>query len=196
VPGKNDFFQDLDDRLGRRNTPRTRLQLIGSVALMGVTGQSWGTEDADILEALDLSAEIKASLLELGGPGSDLAKRHGLYLEFVPNGLPLLPQKPAFAPLIDLEDLKILEVQALDVTDGIVSKLARFNARDVRDIRRMADIARIDHERLLLRFKPAIDLMQFDARADRIPKYLSNLHTVERDILLLPETPIDLPDSA
>jgi maltooligosyltrehalose trehalohydrolase len=47
-----------------------------------------GTKDSDILETADLDVETKARLLELAGPGTDLSKRHGLYVEFVASGLP------------------------------------------------------------------------------------------------------------
>jgi len=55
-----------------------------------------GTKDSDVLETPELTSEIQASLLQLAGQGTDLAKKHRIYLEFVANGLPLLPQVPVW----------------------------------------------------------------------------------------------------
>jgi hypothetical protein len=48
--------------------------------------------------------------------------------------------------------------------------------------------------RLVSRFRAAVDLFSGDARAEDLPRYVRNLHRVERDMLGVPETEIELPD--
>jgi hypothetical protein len=62
------------------------------------------------------------------------------------------------------------------------------------DIRAMADLSRIDHARLLERFRSAVDVFSGDARAEDLPSYVRNLNRVERDYLLVPESEIELPE--
>ena len=51
----------------------------------------------------------------------------------------------------------------------------------------------MNHRRLIERFQSAVDVYGGDARADDLPKYVRNLHRVERDHLGVPETEIELP---
>ena len=58
----------------------------------------------------------------------------------------------------------------------------------------MADRGLVDHARLIQRFRSAAEMYEMDARAHELSRYVRNLHAVERDHLLVPETEIDLPD--
>lgn len=87
------------------------------------------------------------------------------------------------------------KVEVLDVNDVVLSKLKRYNPDDANDIRAMADLKLIDHKKLIDRFNGAVDWFTIDARADEVPSYLKNLHKVERDILDVPLSKVDLPDS-
>ena len=51
----------------------------------------------------------------------------------------------------------------------------------------------IPHQRLIARFKAAVEAYEMDARIEELPKYIENLHRVERDMLGVSETDIDLP---
>ena len=51
----------------------------------------------------------------------------------------------------------------------------------------------VPHERLIERFRSAVDMFLGDAREVELPRYIANLHRVERDMLLVPETEIELP---
>ncbi len=77
--------------------------------------------------------------------------------------------------------------------DTVVTKLKRFNANDIDDIEAMVRLELVDPERLVERFRSAMDGFLGDARADDLPRYIRNLHRVERDFLLAAETPIELP---
>lgn len=77
------FFQEVD-RLWTPLTPgKVLLRVIGSGALLLQTSYNRGTKDGDVLESLDLTAEIKAGLLALAGKDTDLHKRTRLYLDIV-----------------------------------------------------------------------------------------------------------------
>src|SRR5579863_7365634 len=154
-----------------------------------------GTKDSDILETDDLDVETKARLLELAGPGTDLSKRHGLYIEFVASGLPLLPQVPIWLELAELNrQLAHFRIEVLVVVDVVVSKLKRLHGNDLRNIEAMIDLDLVPHAILIERFRSAVDYFLLDARAEDLPKCVENLHRLERDLFGTPETEIDLPD--
>lgn len=191
----SEFLQDMDRQWKQPQPEKIELSLIGSTALMLQANYLRGTKDSDVLETHALTPEIKDELLKLAGPDTDLHHKHHLYIEIVSGGLPFLPQLPLWHPVVDLNrSLQHFEILALDVIDVVVSKLKRFSPNDVSDIRAMADLELVDHRRLLERFQSAVDMFSMDARADDLPKYVRNLHRVERDFLFVPETEIDLPD--
>ena len=65
-----------------------RLEIIGSTALMLQTGYERGTKDADVFETTTLSIDTRDMLLSLGGPDSELSRRHRMYVEIVGSGIP------------------------------------------------------------------------------------------------------------
>lgn len=153
-----------------------------------------GTKDSDVLETKDLSRRVRDSLLRLAGQRTTLATKHRMYLEFVPNGLPFLPQVPRFHEMTALnEALAHFTIAALDVVDVVVSKIMRFNSDDRNDIDAMIGLELVSHEQLIHRFHSAVDWYSMDARVAELPKYVENLHRVERDMLLVDETDIQLP---
>jgi hypothetical protein len=191
----SEFLEDVDRQWKKGSeSGKTRLRIIGSAALMLQTGYERGTKDSDVLETAALTADIKKRLISLAGAGTDLHERHRLYIDIVSSGLPFLPQSPRCHAVGDLNrKLRAFDIEVLDVVDTVVSKLKRFSASDISDIRAMVDLGRVDHATLIKRFCSAVDVFVGDARADDIPGYIRNLHRVERDFLLKPETPIELP---
>jgi hypothetical protein len=77
--------------------------------------------------------------------------------------------------------------------DVVVSKLKRFHANDRADIAAMVDRELVPHDLLVDRFRSAVDAFSFDARAPDLPRYVANLHLVERDYFGVDETEIELP---
>jgi hypothetical protein len=69
----------------------------------------------------------------------------------------------------------------------------RFNANDQSDVDAMIQRDLVPHEQLIERFRSAVNMFLGDAREVELPKYVAHLHRVERDMLLVPETEIDLP---
>jgi len=86
-----DFFEDLNGRWGPPTGAKVPLRIIGSSALMLQTGYERGTKDSDVLETAAITVAVRARLLALGGEGTDLHRRHRLYVEVVGNGIPFLP---------------------------------------------------------------------------------------------------------
>ena len=74
-----------------------------------------------------------------------------------------------------------------------MSKLKRFHANDVSDIEAMVDLKKVDHARVIDRFRAAVETSAMDARAEDLPRYVRNLHRIERDCFQVAETRIDLP---
>jgi hypothetical protein len=75
----------------------------------------------------------------------------------------------------------------------IVSKLKRFDGSDQTDIDAMVTKDLVPHRALVERFEAAVDYFSWDARADELPKDVANLNRVERDMLMVPATDIELP---
>lgn len=192
MPGIRDLLVDLDRRWPRPLARRLPLRFLGATALVLQTDFDRGTKDGDVLEAVELGPHA-ATLRGLAGPGSDLAARHGVYLDLVAAGLPFLPQAPTWHPLAVLTGLSNLDVAVLDVVDVVVTKLKRFSASDQADVAAMVDRDLVPHDALVARFRSAVELYVLDARASDLPRYVANLHRVERDLLLVSETEIVLP---
>lgn len=190
----DEFFQEMDARWGDAPPAKIRLRIIGSSALMLQTNYERGTKDSDVLETNDLTANVKKRMLDLGGLGSDLHTRHRLYIDFVGNAVPFLPQVPLYHAKLDLNvRLRCFELEVLDVVDVVVAKLKRFHANDRSDIEAMVERDLVPHSVLVERFRAAADVFAYDARADDLSEYVSHLHVVERDLLGVDETEIELP---
>lgn len=175
----------------RRKIP---LKIIGSAALLLQVNYDRGTKDSDVLETSDITPPIKEKLLTLAGKGSLLSKSYRIYLDVVASGIPFLPQEANYHKIGNINHrLKHFEIEALDVTDVIVSKLKRFNANDASDVSAMVAGGWLNHPALIERFRRAVDGFLMDARADDLPHYVKNLHGVERDYFRVPPSEIELP---
>ena len=190
----DDFFADVDRRWTKRED-RIPLHIIGSVALLLGTDYRRGTKDSDVVQTRELTDGIKARLLGVAGKGTAIHQRHGMYIEVVSSGFPFLPHVPLYHPVEALNaTLQHFEIHVLDVVDVVVSKLKPFRGSDIEDIRAMVDRDLVPHDRLLARFRDAVDDYAGGAGADDIPKYVANLHRVERDLLGVDESEIELPE--
>ena len=176
-----DFFLEIERRWRLQTRPdKIRLSLIGCGALLLQCDYQRGTKDSDVFETTDLLEETKTELRALAGKGTDLAARHRHYIDIVANGIPFLPHAPRWHPLPQINaQLTRFELFALDVVDVVVSKLKRFSADDQSDIDAMIDRGLVPHDRLLERFRDAVDMFSGDARASDLPKYVENLHRAE-----------------
>ena len=194
MPPIHDLLKELDRAWQSSDAERINLRIIGSTALMLQADYQRGTKDSDVLETADLNQDTRTRLVELAGPGTDLHRRNKLYIEIVSSGLPLLPQVPSWLDIPELNrELTHFRVEVLHVLDVVVSKLRRFHGNDVRDIEAMVNLDLVSHAALIERFRAAVDCFSMDSRAEDLPRCVKNLHRVERDLLLVDETPIALP---
>jgi hypothetical protein len=188
------FLRDLDRDWEPTQKGKIPLSIIGSAALFLQTDYDRGTKDSDILETPAISSEISQKLRALAGKDSPLFKKYRVYMDIVKVGIPFLPQKPIFHTVPELKGLTNFSVQVLDIVDVAVSKLKPFRPRDVEDIEFLVSKKLISHKKLLERFHMVVDFHSMDARAEDLPKFVQNLNRVERDMLFVPESKIDLPD--
>jgi hypothetical protein len=188
------FFREIDEEWRGPAIGKIALRVIGSAALLLQTDYARGTNDGDVLETASITGAIKKELLALAGRGTRLHTRHGIYVDVVASGLPFLPHGPTWHPLSELNGtLRVFAVEVLDVVDVVVSKLKRFHADDQSDVKAMIDRDLVPHALLVDRFRSAADVFGGDARAEELPRYVRNLHRVERDLLDVAESEIDLP---
>lgn len=187
-----EFLTEIDARWKPIGEEPITLQVIGSAALMLQTDYDRGTKDGDVLESRNGPAAIKEQLIALAGKNTDIHIQFRVHIDVVLRALLFLPQKPVFHPLSDIP-LKNFKIEVLDVVDVAVSKLIRYSSDDAGDIRALAERDLLDHKRLVARFEAAADRFSIDARAADVPRFLKNLHKVERDILALPPSQIELP---
>jgi hypothetical protein len=191
----SDFLGDIDHRWSWPQPGKIPLRVIGCGALLLATDYQRGTKDSDVLETIELSADTKRRLTELAGKGTTLDIRRGMYIDIVSSGLPLLPHEPDYRPHDQLNTLlRNFEIHVLDVVDVVVSKLKPFRPNDLSDIKAMIDRKLVPHDRLVERFRDAVDDFAGGAGADNLPRYIKNLHRIERDLFNVPPSPIELPD--
>ena len=74
------FISDLDGRWQIDGLEKTVLKLIGSAALMLQSSYARITKDADVLQVEPLTPELCDRLEKLAGRGSELDRRHNMYL--------------------------------------------------------------------------------------------------------------------
>ena len=185
------LFRELDAQLTPPRLPRVHLHIVGSTALFLQTPYQRGTKDSDAVLTRTFDVAVRDALLALAGKGTRIAQRHGIYLEFVGEGILLLPDDPCWTPCLSLTSL---EVSALAPTDVVVAKLIRLHGDDLQDIEAMVDLGLVTHERLVERFQNAIIRHGTYGRSDKLRPAIRNLHRVERDIFQVYESEIEIPE--
>ena len=174
--------------------PRIPLKVFGSTALMLQTTYVRGTKDSDMLGVDPILGTMAEDLLRLAGKDSTLHRKHQIYLDVVSAGVPFFPHPTHWLPATDLNArLRSFEVQLLDITDVVVSKLKRFSDSDRNDIKAMIDRELIDHALLVERFLSAADVFSMGSQAVHVIHCAKNLNWVEREYLGDPETEYELP---
>lgn len=186
---------ELDAQWAARGEPRIRIRILGSLSLMLQTSYDRVTKDGDILFAPPVDGPVKDQLLALGGPGTDLAKRHRVYVDVVNSGILLLPHDPCFNPLPDVTArLRHFEVEALSVLDVVITKMKPFRPTDITDILAMIDRGQVSHEQFLTRFQSAVDRFADGATgAAKLPRIVKNFNWIEEVGFGVKPTPIELP---
>jgi hypothetical protein len=108
---------------------------IGGFVLTALHGLPRPTADVDFIEAVP--EEGGRALLEVGGRGTKLAKKHGLYFQHV--GVCDLPDDHR-ERLVELRlPHQHLRLLAVDVVDLVLGKLTRNSPKDRHDVRYLAE---------------------------------------------------------
>jgi hypothetical protein len=80
------------------------------------------------------------------------------------------------------KDSDILEAEPL--TPELKDQMLAFGGKNTELHRRHnLYLDRLPHDRLVSRFRAAMKGFEMDARAEALPRYIGNLHRVERDLL-------------
>lgn len=137
------FLREIDERL----TQETQVHCLGGFVVTVIHGAARSTVDLDALALV----RGDPALWEVAGRGSDLHKRHRLYLDRV--GIVNLPE--------DYEDrlaevfggvFSQLTIFVLDPYDVALAKIERNSARDREDVRHLARVVPFDLEILSRRY--------------------------------------------
>ena len=186
------FFRDLDRSWPLRAAAPVTLRLLGSTALILQTTFQRGTKDGDILETEELTVEIQSALLAVAGKDTAIHRRHRMYLEVLRAAFPFLPSEPLWHEVAG-NHLDHFRLEALDVVDVAIAKLARFHKTDRDDIAAMVERDLIEPERFAKRFNSAVQRWWHDARADELPEIVRNFHQVQTDELFVRPSHVALP---
>ena len=148
------FIAAIDAAWPGPPAPRIELRVLGSSSLFLQCDYRRGTKDSDVIETAQVSGDVLAALKDLAGKGTPLHERHRLYLDVLAARFPFLPPEPMWWPMDELTGrLTHFSVAVLDPTDVVISKLPRFHANDVQDIRAVILRGLVDHGELVARFR-------------------------------------------
>ncbi len=134
-----EFLKAIDLELTRHAAEGEMLDfyLIGRSALILRFGLDLATIDVDIVSVHGSELERKA--IELFGKGTANARRLGLYLEPVPQGLPPIPGG-YFRQSTDIPgQWQVIRPRQPEPHDLAVTKLKRFHAKDRQDLQILCD---------------------------------------------------------
>lgn len=140
------FLGDLDRTLGQR----VQLHCFGGFVISMLYGMPRPTVDVDVISVLP--HEQAAALQAVAGQGSQLHRRHGLYLQHV--GVASVPENYR-ERLLEMfpaayRRLRILGLEAYDLA---LSKLERNAARDREDVKYLARAVPLNLDVLEARYR-------------------------------------------
>lgn len=183
------FLVELDALLAKRSRAAVPIVILGGAAMVLVHGGKLQTKDIDAMRSDH--PRLKEAL-EIGGRNSPLHRKHGVFLEEVPDIYPRAPGVEKRAEVIDA-GLSTMELRAFELHDVIVAKLYSFREEDKVDIRALTGSEKFSSRRLLERYRAAREELKF-YWPDRLKTVDENFSHVRREILGLP--PISFPDDA
>ena len=148
------FLKDIDQHLQEmRLQSKVNLFVFGGAAAVLGYRMPRGTMDLDVHLKQN---EIELELIAWAGQGSDLEKKHGLYLQSANTTLMAIdPDWMARSKEILKDTFKILKVRVLSKEDLIISKLSRYNNRDRADIQFLTENHKVDQKKLLKYYRSA-----------------------------------------
>lgn len=152
------FFDELDTQLSEP----VELHCMGGFVVIHVYGVGRTTNDCDFIGWIPNSAG--ALLLELGGKGSALHRKHRVYLDPVTIANYPDDYESRLTPIFDAR-WRFLRLFALEAHDIALSKLERNWERDRDDVQRLAAAGHIGPQVLRERYEK--ELRSYLARPER-----------------------------
>jgi hypothetical protein len=150
-----DFFREIDRRLGaERPARKCELYVLGGAAVVLAYGSRRATMDIDAYIADGRYMEL---LLGWAGAGSELERRHGLFIHGANTELMLIetPDWLTRSKTILRGKFKYLTVKVLSREDLVLSKLSRYNDRDRSDIAVILAGGIVKAKNLITRYRSA-----------------------------------------
>lgn len=140
------FLKELDPIAGEP----TKLPCIGGFAVTQHYGSTRTTIDLDVIDVAPIASRNR--LIEAGGKGSELAKKHRVYLDFV--GIAQVPYEYEERLTSIYEGLfENLHLQVMDPYDIALCKLKRDIDRDFQDMLFLARSTPFDLSVFELRYR-------------------------------------------
>ena len=157
-PPWNAFLREVDQRLREP----VDLHCVGGFVVSLRYGLARPTGDIDVIAALPDHA--KAGLVRLAGRGSDLHRKHGVYLQIVSVAATPDDYEQRLSEMFAGAFSRV-RLFALDPYDLALTKLERNLDQDVEDIRHLARVVPFDLEVLKRRYED--ELRPYLGRPDR-----------------------------
>jgi len=131
----NSFLRDVDEFVSEE----IHLHLLGGFVVTVIYGAPRETSDLDVLTTVRLDPK----LLEYAGQGSELHRKHGVYLD--PVGVAPLPEnyEDRLIPVF-MGSYKNLRLFTLDPYDIALTKIERNTERDRDDVKHLAKAVPFD----------------------------------------------------
>lgn len=138
------FFTEVDSRL----TEDVQLHCCGGFVVTQLYGVARTTSDIDFLGVVP---NLRNDLLEIGGKGSNLHRKHKVYLDAVTIATPPENYDERLKPMFP-GAWRRLRLFALEAHDLALSKLERNSERDRDDVQRLARAGQLRPEVLRERY--------------------------------------------
>lgn len=139
------FFHDLDGSLSEP----VELHCLGGFALVHAYGVARTTNDVDFISVIP--HPLQAILIASGGKGSELHRRHKVYLDAVTVASFPADYESRLRPLF-AGSWKAIQLYALEPHDLALAKLERNWERDREDVRTLATAGHLDPDVLTARY--------------------------------------------
>jgi hypothetical protein len=140
------FFRDFDLAIGEP----VELHCLGGFAVIHMYGVARTTNDCDFVSLVPHPLRLRVS--ELGGRGSELHKRHKVYLDPVTVVSPPDGYQERLRPLFP-GIWRRVKLYALEAHDLALAKLERNFERDRDDIQRLVRAGHLDRDVLHARYR-------------------------------------------
>jgi len=154
------FFAEVDSHV----TGTVHLHCCGGFVMIQLYGVARTTSDVDFLGVVP---NVRSGLLEIGGKGSALHRKHKVYLDAVTAATPPENYEERLAPMFP-GAWRRLRLSGLEAHDLALTKLERNIERDRDDVQQLARAGYLKPEVLKERYYSELrpNLMAYETRHD------------------------------